>query len=80
MTLTDSCKKIIPITLINNMPKAPQIAYAIPISIVFNAYDKNKKQSPYETMALIDGNKTVNPLDNFKEVVPKVSKTIANTK
>ena len=43
--LTDSCKNNMPMVLINKIPNAPQIAYAIPISIVFSAYDKNRKHN-----------------------------------
>lgn len=47
--LTDSCRKTIPIMLIKNIPNAPKIAYATPISIVLREHKIKTKNKAHKT-------------------------------
>lgn len=68
---------MIPIAAITDKPVALQIAYAIPISIVFNAKDNRVKHTIYENKVPTAGISKEKPLDIFISVVPIISKIIA---
>lgn len=75
-----SLKIKIPVNDIIVIPAAPHIAYATLTGIFFNDIDKKIKHNPYVKNVPSDGSNFVNPSEIFIQVVPKVSRIIAEIK